>query len=74
MKKKKKEKKTLLKLKRQNQGLGMTRQMVGTVEELKHRFFQKSIGSRFLKLQFEPAVYVVGEALVLWRTPSQMRL
>ena len=36
---KKKEKKTLLKLKRQNQGLGLTRQMVGTVEELKHRFF-----------------------------------
>ena len=32
---KKKEEKTLLwKLKRQNQGLGLTRQMVGTIEEL----------------------------------------
>ena len=37
---KKKEKKTLLwKLKRQSQGLGLTRQMVGTVEELRHIFF-----------------------------------
>ena len=37
---KKKEKKTLLlKLKRQNEGLGLIRQMVGTVEELKRRFF-----------------------------------
>ena len=31
-------------------GSRFTRQMVGTVEELKHRFFYKSIGSRFLKL------------------------
>ena len=36
---KKKEEKTLLKLKRQNEGLGLIRQMVGTVEELKRRFF-----------------------------------